>query len=1035
MSKVDDMLQKLIRYLTGADHSNTPQLRQAVQFYIQVCNEVNQQAAHCRQLLSAGLFSEAENFSHQMQPPLALRLQKLQLPPHLLQQLKLLSKLYDYGEIPAVDTAVLQELHHPDTAAKLKLLVMRWRKLARSGNTAEKLKLLHKIIASLPEPSPIWQNNLKAVEQQHINALSQAAKQAQAEHDLAQLTEIYLALSNPELTTSPPEELLQQLRPLAHQYQQQQFETELRQKRDAIYSAYSAMAPEQTAILLREYDILITSPFYVPDKTAEQTVDEVRKYTRLYQENRQLQADFKRKTTELINLLDQHADYEVIENTYAALQQMNLPLEQKLTQRFALRQAEYTAEQQQQHFRKCLYGILLCLVLLAAGWLLLKTIQTTQSYFHYQRAMQQMLQSGDFNGVIALHTELSQDSPWLLRFGALSEYKLQAAQKLQTRQTQIIQLTELCRQGEMELQKQAPNKATLTQLTAQMQTLQQQLQAYLPPELAQRYLSFTHLMRQKQQEQQQQLDRNFVRQMQQIKSDLDKYTRNLRQKNYDLSSLQTAFQTTLRQYKNLQLSHASTVSPAIYKHHQTLVQAKLKLLQLQIKTACQRQQTWQKLQAPASFQEYMSTLEKLPESFPDLARGEWQKALQQLPHTQILAEAAAVAAHYNTRSELNDLLNQATYNLQTSCFIRDIERLLPPRNYQSKFNALLKKLKNDLQPLYDCREICFANEQDQRWFFYTRTPAQIERRRSSLIPKAMKINVMLSPNGESRDLIIKIKEYHNKQIVFQPIKFTGQQLPPPWIKIENMPPTAALLPRSAHGKLLDETLQLLSNATSSEAMEQIILKTLQQLRNAEQMNIFARAQLVRTLIDFLLLHSTFYEPAVNHLSIALDAAALKLYSQWYQPDAEIAHAEAAAKLRNILQNMDPEAMQKNCRSNQKLHQLALSRGLHPAGIVLHQANKQLKLHWFNSAATSREIWYYTPRQQTNNAGWQVLELPPDKNDRLLLNAAWQIPHGGVFFTPLDGRNTAELTARIRQQFQANKNPDIVWPHSWPLNRR
>ena len=80
MSKIDDIINEIIRYLDGNDHSNTPQIRATIKIYNQACIEVNEQLAESRRLIARGLLMDARRLDLEMTPPLSTEPKSCSLP-------------------------------------------------------------------------------------------------------------------------------------------------------------------------------------------------------------------------------------------------------------------------------------------------------------------------------------------------------------------------------------------------------------------------------------------------------------------------------------------------------------------------------------------------------------------------------------------------------------------------------------------------------------------------------------------------------------------------------------------------------------------------------------------------------------------------------------------------------------------------------------------------------------------------------------------------------------------------------------------
>ena len=272
MSKIDEALSEIKQYLSGNDHSDNPNIRQAAVIYSQACREINSKLTECRQLIDKGLLIDAQRLNRDMQPSLSERAEKLMLPQGTFNRYQELCRLYGYVTAPDIDRPALEKLTQaPDGKEEiLKDLLLRWRKTARTGTTRDKLKLLRAILSNAPADDQIWRSNLASVEHQWVKDLQKEADIAIQENAGEKLSQIYMALSDPQLLQPVPPAELEKLQPYVRKYQQEVLKKDLEKKLTELFSAYSTQNFELISERLREYDMMITNPLYTPDAEAEQ---------------------------------------------------------------------------------------------------------------------------------------------------------------------------------------------------------------------------------------------------------------------------------------------------------------------------------------------------------------------------------------------------------------------------------------------------------------------------------------------------------------------------------------------------------------------------------------------------------------------------------------------------------------------------------------------------------------------------------------------------------------------------------------------
>lgn len=250
-----------------------------------------------------------------------------------------------------------------------------------------------------------------------------------------------------------------------------------------------------------------------------------------------------------------------------------------------------------------------------------------------------------------------------------------------------------------------------------------------------------------------------------------------------------------------------------------------------------------------------------------------------------------------------------------------------------------------------------------------------------------------------------------------------------------MSPAAAAVPRSAHGMLLEDFLRNLKRVQTPQELENTVFQVLKKLQNADNMNIFARAQLTRKIMDLLPAISVFYTNMSSAAAVELDNIAINLYDRWYMPTIHAEYALQVKQLEKFFARFKPETLQVYARHEQTLHAAALSRALIPAGIILKKSGQAPRIHWFSNADTRGEFWVHTQGSGPNADGW--IAYPPEtvKKDLSLSidDKSWY--NGMVVFFPADGENSGKLSEKYKKIFSQDGFDNIIWPANWPLNCR
>ena len=1024
-------MNSIKQYLSGKDQSNTPQIREAAKIYIQACREVNSKLSECRNLIAAGLYIDAEKISDSMNPTLCSRAKMLFLEPVELTRLKEICQMYQYGTVEDIDYETLNKLdsNQDRQTVNINNLILRWRKIARTGSNIEKIRLLRDIIRNLPDngDNALWISNLQSVEKQHTQTLLSEAESALASGNGALLEQLCNALHDPELLSPIDGEVLKKYQPCIEKHQKELLNKELQQRCTDLFAAYSAMNPDQAAIHLREYDMLVSNPLYTPDPMTEQAVAEVRTYVSNQQLRRENEQIYQRTLAELTSALDKHADYESIENLYAALRQTDLPIDQRLNSRVANRREEYIIETNRRHLRKCIYGVLSAILLLIVGFMTFILVQRARNYNSSCDSMLNLMKQKNYAGVLELYENIQKNSPVLLQFGKLSALKMEAEKLLAEQKTAQDKLAAIFDQAEKELQKALPDQQYIRQLE---QNIKSSGNTAMTPALEKRLQEFQFAVRQMEFKMRQQQEKAFSAAISQATVQLDECMDIMQRPNADFQQINARISVIMENIERY-AANAGNVSPQLRQQQLELVRSRVNTLRQDLRNAIQRKTLNKQLNTPKSFVEYIETLEKLPETAPDLAAGSYKTLLQKMPLYRMLNSAATMGNNVKDKQELQQFLQQNNINIPNICFASDASSLLPDEFFAERLKRQTDQLQNDLFDLYNCYELVFEDPSGVDWRFYSAEQPISDRSRTSRIPKALAVNVMLSPGSNGKFLPIRVIRKNSGEIVFYPGKLAGTILPKEFVKLKNMNVTDTLFPKARHSRMLERILRELSKCSDPEALSRVICEQLQIICKDDSANTFARAAIARRLLDILPLSSEFYLTAVNHYTGLLDTTALQQYELWYQPTVEAEFAEQSTELKKIFNSFNPENLQKMRKFNEKLCRKALDRGITAGGIILKNRDGKTRLHFFTPGMEFSELWLYTSNSDSGKTAGFTVCTPQEITSGTVKN----LENGTVFFVPFDNNNTRTLADEFIQQAAKENIAPVIWPASWPLNRR
>ncbi|MBR2357865.1 MAG: hypothetical protein IKA65_07570 [Lentisphaeria bacterium] len=1032
MSKIDEALQEIKHYLSSNDHSDNPQIRQAASVYAKACKEINSKLADCRQLIDRGLLIDAQKIDMEMQPTLTERAEMLQLPSKIYHQYQEICRLYGYDNAPAIDSASLDRLRQtPDGKEELlKELILRWRKIARTGSNLEKIKLLRSIIKCAPADDKIWRSNLVSVERQWVSDLMKEAQKAIETDEGEKLAQIYMALTDPQLQQPLSGSELHKIQPHVRKYQQKSYLAELEKRRKELFAAYSALNLDLIAERLRTYDTFITNPLYEYDAEAEQAVAEVRNYLQQQIEKANTEKFYQEKLAELNALLEQHGDFAVIENIYGMLQKTDIPLDKRISMRVEFRRQEFLAESGRRHLRKCIYGVLGSLLLAALIFLIFLVVQHTRTYFTHNKSMQTLLANGNYEGVIKLHEKIKKESPMLLQFGKLTAMQLEAEKALAQQNERQKQVVDQLNSADLLFMQKNPPVAELLRIKKSLDEL---VNFELPAELADRRRKMEFMLRRLEFNLQQQLDKDFMAQHAKCMRTLEALDSAMLNADSDLASIGKKIAGTMQFMQQL-TDNSTKVNAQMRARSNNMVQSQGKLMLENLKNIDKRRTLVAALTRPKSFIQYSDAMQKLPLEAPDLANRSWQSALKNFPRYQALAAGSNLSI-FTAYDELEKAVSELQINMNDNCFVKDISRLLPDKFFKERVASATKQLTTELGAVYDCYELAFVDEKNIRWYFYSAEKPMLDKSRSSRTPKAIALNVMLVPGAAGKFLPLRVVSKKGGVLQFLPGRFPDAALPEKFVKLENCDLISGTFPKSKHFQELQNILKELPRQRTPKMLANYIIAELERVAGAEDMNIFARAELTRKMLDVLAVTSEFYRAAITRDAAELDKIAGNYYKRWFLPTAVAEYSSAAEDLRKFFKSFKPAEMRKAHELASRVHNLSLSRGLTPGGVILRDRRNRSYLHWFEGSEVIDEFWIFSSGQDGLAPGWLALNQKDhvNKSSKHLKFRFMEVENGTVFFVPADNRNTMDLHKKVNDLLKKHAVSDIVWPSTWPIN--
>ena len=1029
MSKMQELLDRIRDTLAGTDQSDTPQLRKLAETYAEACRTVNSELAACRELIDRGLWADAARRNDSVQPPWSRRAAILAIPER--EQWVGLCRLYHYPPMPELDLETVQLLEDPPESGKaFNKLIMQWRRIARSGSSAEKVKLLRRIIAAAPPGgSELWHKNLAAAEKTCRKDLLDEADRAARARNMAALQTLYGELTDPAWLEPTPAGALKPFHQLLQEYQKEEFRNTVRNELNQLGTAYSALDVEQVRRELAAWDKLVTHPYFSVSAEEERQVTEVRKFLEEADARQRQQQEGEEKTRQLIMELDRHGDFHSIENLYESLRQSDFPIDATLDRRVAIRRGEFLDTERRRHRLRCFYIASGTILLLAMGGAAILFYQYHHASARYRAGMQEQLEARNYDAVLQLYRQAEAEDPRLVSNGNLADLKAEA-ERLKSRFLEAdAQYADILRELD-ELWKSAeePSLSLLRAKLAELDKLDPEHRSAELREKGRRHHSRCQELEERRQRRQ---DDEFLAALKVLEQDSAVLTARVQSQESARTEQEIA---AIRRRTDALAAHSGQVSQEL--RERGLANLKLQLDNLG-RTAArlrQREDLYRALRQPDNWEDYSRTLETLPEQAPDLAQGEWLRARQLLPLCQAVAQSALLNVPENSR----DAFFQQTAAIRAlspdNPVLNDLDRLLPPESFSAGTAELLQEMQNLAQ---GACELIFRDENGRTYRFYPTARPKLEKRRNTKLPKTISFHYVPSYGGQSIPIVFRIPNRpDDNRIFFEKVAAGPLPLPAKLTDLTNADIFTGDFPPPYHSRFLNRALPRLRHAAAAPGtLEQEVFEQLKQLRNEPAMNPFIRLAILEKLLKLLEQCSDFYRPAIAPYQVWITRIGSAGLKNWNVPTEAIEQAETVQAIDNCFRELNVDHIRNFAAYCRDFHRQTIARTLTPAGVIVPGERNAFRVHWFHGMDQAAEI-FLPVLNDTESAfsGFLMIDrgkLAPD--GCLPEQYARNRPTGLVVFVPQAGPSAAALRSAYLKTLGNDYIP--VWPSSWPQNCR
>lgn len=1038
MSRIQESLDAIERFLDAADQSSTPAMRSAAEVYRAACAELNDRLDECRKLMDAGLLSEAERLNRRVSPSLVERAGRLEFPRRA--EWCEFCRMYDWPVPPPVDRATVEKLEAGvPLAADLNALVRRWRLIARDNNDAEKIQLLRRLIAADPAGSRVWKENLAEVERSWFAGLLADGRTAAERGDVARLQKIYARLVSPELLTRPEREplgeLAASLAELQEKARKQREETLL----EEIASSYGAMDRNGLAQKLEEWRILCSEPGFRPEEGGRRQVEDAGKWLEECREQEEREQKFSELEMQLTDELDNEAGLRAVESSFNALTALDLPVPARLVGRVERYRENCRLAERRRHIRRCIYGIggTLLLVLLVA--LAVRLVQDEREIREAGRRMEELLKEKNFNGALAVYDRIRRDSPSLAGRPELLALRARAGGLADESAAADAEFARLLERAEEML---TPERAE-TQEAAELFRRLDAFSAGRSQPLLARLDAAGRKRQTLSEENQQRRNRQFRAASEKIRRELERISTEIPRENSRLEELEQAVRAAERGFSAL-LRGSPGVAENLRKGQQELVNVAVGRADGALRTTAGLRNIRQRLTAPADFWSYAGALEALAVEAPSLEDGNRKRAAALLPLWRSMLEQPVTAEMLESPEKLKERLAAIPAGESSFPVALDLAKFAPPgiayREPAAAVNGKLDKLEREVLADSDLFELILKDAAGGEFRFYSVTEPKVLFS-STNVAKSMELSVSLHSGQEGVPFYFQLwrtdgSEGGRSAYRFQPSSQTALEklaFPKEFVELVGVDIRQPVFPKAAHYRFLSRAAARLRGAKTLDAMERETGFLIQAAVTNREMNPYMKVVAVKRLLELLPVFSFFYDVRLTDIFYRLDRSTAGRNWNWRNPRELVDHPDEVREMETALAAVDVKRLFAEVRLSRMLWKTALLRKFQAVGTVEKKAGGELTLRRFAVPVRFRELWAVDSAEKDE---YRILCLPDSAvSGRIPEEFRRYCFPGQVLFAPVDWRSTAELAETICREAAASGSRIEAWPQLWPQNRR
>ena len=1033
--------------LSSPDLSNTPTGKSMAESYAAICRELNNALKECESMFRMGAYSEAKRLNLRNHPSLVERWKILNFAKR--QKWIELCRLYNWQVPPEFDQETINKLMRKNDADKeftLEDLQNQWRRIIRDGSVLEKLILARRIYAIAPDKAGYA--NLINMERPWIKKLKNEADAAMEENRPEDLAEIYKELTSQELKTKVSAEELKKYHPILNEFKKKKLSEQKKEALDLIASAYSAMLLPELEKALAEWAELEKNPQFFITRDEELQISDARNFFREQQAKINEEENFESLQNQLEMMLDDESTGDPVEiaRVYHQLQMFDRPIRIVLEERFNDYQARKELENKRNHTRKCFYWGCSAAVIFALIFSGIYFVQMELEVRRDSSKIREMLSLRHIEAALAYCNKIAKERPRAAKRAAIVALKKEAENMLE----ESIAAEEIFNKTCQNLENSYLNENNiLDPATLELFDILEEKAKLIPEEKAAakenlrlRYEDIKSQLFQKN-------ELEFLKDVNAIVKKWDELFNNL-ENSAENDAMNRRDKLQLESEKILN-HYRQKVENSVFVQSQNNFtnlyrQANDKITQLRQLKADTRT-----LYYPDSLDSFNYALGKIP-TLSQKMSDKFSLAMDQFPREKSIS---------SIRQDDKSRLEAAPYNL-INPFFRDVKTAGFPRFYHAvktpEFSKEIEHLRDTvLRKEYNVHEFKILSKSDGKiYHFYTDDPKndlRVEINWMKTRIKAVNIRFILSENKAKGNTVFKVSRLKNGLSLTRPGNQQFDALPDKF-KLSGIEADGgkSLINRAAHYLSLQENLATLSQCNSYTDVMHALVSVVE---NKNITNVYAKAHLLRYLLRLLPLkeYSTHFrelEPltALVNTTLATELDTKIKKDRWFDPSITFKLKDALT-FQNQLDILNIRKIAGTIYMNEALLDFATSHFPVASGVIFADNNGKWRLHAFANGIgimNLEEVFVHHQYGENKNKLFSTALNPSDFNmkaekNTIDANVRKYIYNGQLVFasTNLDsyGGKLKNIIKEIKElKWQIPDDPSkVVWPESWPLNRR